>query len=125
MSTRPFYKTLVMTMNSVEQYTMAQLKGAYEEICQEYVRRLCEAWEIPFEEAWWHGDEIGGGLFLSDWWCPLDMQGLRYVVEHGVTHEAWMAYCDFVESEINNGKALPRINFYSWFEFGARPKDLK
>lgn len=124
MSTRPFYKTSVMTMNSVEQYPLAQLKGAYEEICQEYVRRLCEAWEIPLEEAWWHGDEIGGGLFLADWWMPLDMQELRYVVENGVTHDAWMEYCAYVEAEINNGNERPLINFHSWFALNCRPKDL-
>lgn len=101
------------------------LKSSYELICREYVRRLCEAWEIPLEDAWWHGDEIGGGLFLADWWMPLDMQELRYVVENGVAHDAWMEYCAFVESEINNGKDRPRINFRSWFELGARPKDLK
>ena len=124
MSTRPFYKTLVITMNSAEQIPITQLKSAYEDICQEYVRRLCEAWEIPLEEAWWHGDEIGGSLFLADWWMPLDMQELRYVVENGVTHESWMEYCDFVESEINSGKSQPRINFRSWFARVARPEIL-
>lgn len=124
LSTRPFYKTLIITMNSVEQFPITRLKSAYEDICQEYVRRLCEAWEIPLEEAWWHGDEIGGGLFFADWWMPLDMQELRYVVENGVTHESWMEYCDFVESEINSGKDQPRINFRSWFARVARPEIL-
>lgn len=113
------------TAMSVEHFPLAQLKGAYEEICQEYARRLCEAWEIPFEEAWWHGDEIGGGLFLADWWYPLGMQELRYVVENGVTHDAWMEYCDFVESVIKGGNERPIINFHSWFALNARPNDLK
>lgn len=100
------------------------LKGIYEEICQEYVRHLCEAWEIPLEDVWWHGDEIGGGLFLFEWWYSLGMQELRYVVENNVTREAWMEYCDFMRSEINSKKGQPRINFRSWFALGARPKDL-
>lgn len=112
------------TAMSVEHFPLAQLNGAYEEICQEYVRRLCEAWEIPLEDAWWHGDKIGGGLFLADWWMPLDMQELRYVVENGITHEAWMEYCSFVESEINNEKDRPQINFHSWFALNARPEIL-
>lgn len=124
LSTRPFYKTLVITMNSAEQIPITQLKSAYEDICQEYVRRLCEAWEIPLEEAWWHGDEIGGGLFLADWWYPLGMQELRYVVENNVTHDVWMEYCAYVEAEINNGNERPLINFHSWFALNARPEIL-
>lgn len=102
----------------------APLKELYEYCCQEYVRRLCEAWEIHLEEVWWICDEIGGGLFLPDFGVPLDMQELRYVVENNVTHEAWMEYCDFVESEINNGRERPRINFRSWFSLNARPENL-
>lgn len=110
---------------AIELQPIDALKLSYELICQEYVRRLCEAWEIPLEDAWWHGDKIGGGLFIADWWCPIEMQELRYIVEHGVTHDAWMEYCAFVESEINNGKDRPRINFHSWFALNCRPKDLK
>ena len=61
----------------------------------------------------------------ADWWYPLGMQELRYVVENGVTHDAWMEYCDFVESVINGGNERPLINFHSWFALNARPKDLK
>lgn len=113
------------TAMSVEMFPIAQLKGAYEEICNGYRRRLCEMWKLSFNETWWHGDKIGGGLFIADWWCPLEMQELRYVVENGVTQGAWIEYCDFVESEIHNGQKCPRINFHSWFVLGARPKDLK
>ena len=111
-------------MNSAEQIPITRLKSAYEDICQEYVRRLCEAWEIPLEESWWMADRVGEGLFLADWWMPLYMQELRYIVENGVTHEAWMEYCAFVESGINDGNECPRINFYSWFALNCRPKDL-
>lgn len=101
------------------------LKGIYEACCEEYRCRLCEMWEISFNGTWWYGEEIGGGLSIADWWCPLEMQELRYIVEHHITLESWIEYCDFVESEINNGRERPRINFRSWFALGARPKDLK
>lgn len=100
------------------------LKKMYESCCEEYRKRLCEAWEIPFKESWWMADRVGEGLFLADCWMPLYMQELRYVVENNVTHEAWMEYCDFVESGINDGNEHPRINFYSWFSLNARPEIL-
>lgn len=113
------------TYNSVEQFPIGCLKNAYEEICNEYRRRLCDMWEVPYGETWWHGDKVGEGLFLSDWWRPLDIQELRYVVENIVTEKSWLEYCDFTESEIHDGRQYPRINFCSWFEKGLRPKDLK
>lgn len=112
-------------INQIKLQSLVGLPMIYEAICEEYRLRLCEMWEMPLEDAWWYGDEIGGGLFIADWWCPLEMQELRYIVEHNIPQESWIEYCDFVESEINNGQERPRINFHSWFELGARPKDLK
>lgn len=112
-------------INQIKLQSHSGLPKIYEAVCEEYRRRLCNAWEIPFDESWWHGDEIGEGLFLADWWMPLDMQELRYVVDNGVTFEAWLEYCAFMESEIIKGNDRPRINFTSWFKFNARPKDLK
>ena len=100
------------------------LKMCYEHLCNEYRRRLCAMWDFPFEESWWFSDKVGSGLFLADWWCPLSMEELRYIVENNVTEEAWFEYCTFLESEINADRK-PRINFFSWFELGARPEILK
>ena len=100
------------------------LKKMYESCCEEYRKRLCAQWEIPFKESWWMADRVGEGLFLADWWMPLYMQELRYIVENGVTHDAWMEYCAFVEAEINDGNERPLINFHSWFALNCRPKDL-
>lgn len=117
-----------MTTDSIiKQIKLQSPKGlakTYEGICEEYRRRLSEAWEIPLDDLWWHGDEIGGGLFLADWWAPLDMQELRYVVENGVSFEAWLEYCAFMETEIIKGNDRPRINFTSWFALNARPEIL-
>lgn len=111
-------------INQIKLQSQKELAKTYEGICEEYRRRLCEQWEIPFDESWWHGDAIGEGLFIADWWMPLNVQELRYVVDNNVTEKAWLEYCDFVESEIHDGRQYPRINFRSWF-MGVRPKDLK
>lgn len=100
------------------------LSALYESICDEYRRRLCELWDVVYEESWWHGDKAGGGLFIGDWWMPLDMEELRYIVDNSVLEKTWLEYCDFCESEIHDGKAHPRINFESWMK-GLRPEMLK
>lgn len=108
-----------------EDWAESQLKDIYESICNEYRSRLCESWGIHFDESWWQSDAVGTLLFLADWWHPLDMPELRYVVENDVPEKEWLEYCDFLESEINAGQKYPRISFHSWFVHGYRPKDLK
>lgn len=111
--------------NELSLITGSQLKNMYESICEEYRRRLCEQWNIPVDESWWHGDAIGEGLFIADWWMSLSINEIRYVVDNYISEAQWMEYCDFYESEINSGNDHPRISFYSWFVRGCRPKDLK
>lgn len=111
-------------INPFEKAPIDILRRMYKGLCNEYRRRLCAMWDFPFEESWWHGNKIGSGLFLADWWCSIDMEELRYIVENNVTEKSWFEYCDFLESEINADRK-PRINFFSWFELGARPEILK
>lgn len=111
-------------INQIKLQSPKGLAKTYEGICEEYRKRLCDQWEIPFDESWWQGDTIGTCLFIADWWMPLNMQELQYVVDNCVTEREWLEYCDFVESEINNGHDRPRINFRSWF-MGARPNILE
>lgn len=102
----------------------SNLKALYEMCCEEYRRRLCDMWDFRFEDSWWMADKIGDGLFLCDWWFPLNIDELIYIVENKVPEKDWLEYCDFVENEIHEGKDRPRINFWSWFK-GLRPNMLK
>lgn len=104
--------------------TLDNLRAIYEDCCDEYRRRLCKMWDFPFDESWWCADRIGEGLFLCDWYIPFDMPMLRYIVDNNVEQKDWIEWCDFVESEIHEGRDIPRINFYHWMK-GARPEILK
>lgn len=112
-------------MTDLKTTKIRTLKRYYESICDEYRRRLCEMWELRFDDSWWVADIIGGGLFLCDWWYPLEMEQIRLVVDNTISEKIWLEYCDFVESEvIDNGRSIPRINFYNWWK-GCRPEMLK
>lgn len=102
------------------------LSALYESICDEYRRRLCELWDFPFEESWWVGSEARAGeeLCIADAPWGLDMQMIRYIVENAVEFKSFMEWWDFVESEIHDGRNMPRINFYHWMK-GLRPEMLK
>jgi len=118
-----------MTTESIIEQTAMQppkgLEAVYEGICDIYRKRLCEQWDVAFEESWWIADQIGEGLCIADAPWVLDMPELRYLVDHGISEEAYWEYWSFVEKEVESGQGCPRINFMSWFRFGARPDILK
>lgn len=109
---------------TIELQPTENLKQSYELICQEYVRRLCELWEIYLKEAWWVDNRIGTELCIAYAPWGLSMEQVTYIVEHKISHNDFMEWWDFVESEIHTGKQHPRINFISWFSLGARPEIL-
>jgi len=118
----------MITESIIEQIEMQPPKGlaeVYEGVCEIYRKRLCEQWDVPFEESWWIADQIGEGLCIADAPWVLDMLELRYLVDNSISEGAYLEYWAFVEQEINGGHDRPRISFMSWFRFGARPKDLK
>lgn len=112
----------------INQKTIQLHKGlseAYEGVCEIYRKRLCEQWNVPVKESWWIADQIGEGLCIADAPWVLDLPELRYLVDNSISEGAYLEYWAFVEQEINSGHDRPRINFMSWFRFGARSKDLK
>jgi len=118
----------MVTESIIEQIEMQPPQGlskVYEGICEIYRKRLCEQWDVLFEESWWYGDRIGEGLCIADSPWSLSISEIRYLVDNCVAEEAFWEYWSFIEEEINNGHDRPRINFMSWFRFGARPDILK
>lgn len=110
-----------MTMNSIEQCPLAQLKGAYEEICEEYRKRLCDQWELDIRDSWWiPSDRIGMTLALCDLEYSLGMEDVRLMVDLNVSYEdflEWWNHC--------LGDTKYHINAYNYFVNGCRPKDLE
>lgn len=98
-------------INQIKLQSHLGLPKIYEGVCDEYRKRLCDQWEIPFDETWWQGDKIGGDLSLSDWWMPLNMEQIRYIVDNCVSEDEWLEYCDFAESEIEDGRQSPPNKF--------------
>lgn len=96
------------------------LKLAYETCCEEYRRRLCEQWDLWYEDTWWiPSDRIGETLALQDLEYSLSMSDVIMFVNKGISFkdfEEWWNY--------NYNRTLEDdVNAYSWFEKGYRPKD--
>lgn len=109
------------TAMSVEHFPLAQLKGTYEEICDEYRRRLNEQWELDIKNSWWIPSDLKGTtLALNDLEYSLGMEDVRLMVDFNVNYEdfnEWWNHC--------LGDTKYHINAFNWFVNGCRPKDLK
>lgn len=108
------------TAMSVEHFPLAQLKGTYEEICNEYRRRLNEQWDLDIKDSWWIADKVGGTLCLCDLEYSLGMEDVRLMVDLNVSYEdfiEWWNHC--------LGDTKYHINAFNWFVNNCRPKDLK
>ena len=109
------------TAMNVEHFSLTQLKGAYEEICNEYRRRLNEQWQLDIKDSWWiPSDRIGMTLALCDLEYSLGMEDVRLFVELETPYEdfnEWWNHC--------LGDTKYHINAYNYFVNGCRPKDLE
>lgn len=77
------------------------LKQKYEAVAQDYRLELIKKFypneEVPYDDSYWVGDEIGGVLELNQDFYDYDT--IRYIVDNNVqydTWEEWYLYCQGV-----------------------------
>lgn len=93
-----------------------RLSLSYEQVCEEYRLRFCNQFGIDWHDTYWILDRIGGGLDIIEYYV-IDMDELRYIVDHSMSFEDFEEwYEQWMDTE--NEK---RINLRSWL-MGARPE---
>lgn len=104
-----------------------KLRDAWNEVCNQYLRRFCTIMDLPEEDAYWPGGDIGSVVIWEDG-TAYNMDDIRYVVDHNIpkeTVEAWWDYSyqiAYINSEyhaLQNYKELPNVNLESYCK-GAR-----
>lgn len=92
-------------------------RNDYECGCNQYVACLCELWNMEESQGYWVSDEVGGLYCVGDF-VTLDMEDLRYVVEHEIGYDEVCEWIDY------NVKALEynfdTINLKSWHKGAPR-----
>lgn len=95
--------------------TPLRLRLSYEHICEEYRLRLCNQFGISYSDTYWIVDRVGGELDINSFYV-IDMDELRYIVDHSMTFEDFEEwYEQWMYTDEN------RINLRSWL-MGARPE---
>ena len=106
---------------SIECFPLAQLKGAYKEICNEYRRRLNEQWQLDIKDSWWiPSDRVGVTLALNDLEYSLSMEDVCLMVDLNISYED---FCEWWNHCLSNPEY--HISAFNWFVNRIRPKDLK
>ena len=74
------------------------IKMNYETACYEYLKRLLKNWGygdcVVSSVGWWVGDDIGGVFCLEDN-TFLNMEDIRYCVDHDVDEDTYSEYLDY------------------------------
>lgn len=90
-----------MEVNEIrlDRMTNAYLASVYDELCEEYRRRLCKQWELHDNQVFWIPSDRKGELIGVDVidGMTLSMDELREVVEYGVTYEQFTDYLEACE----------------------------
>lgn len=104
-----------------------KLRDDWNEVCKAYLRRFCIIMDLPEEDAYWPGGDIGSVAVWEDG-TAYNMDDIRYVVDNNIakeTVEAWWNYSyqiHCINSEyhaLQNYKELPNVNLESYCK-GAR-----
>lgn len=107
-------------INQIKLQSSIGIIEVYEGICEEYRRRLCEQWEIDFDESWWVLDRIGETLVIHRVHLyTLQMEDIRLMIDKNISFD------DFLEWWENDAMNPEHpINARCWFVNGLRSNKL-
>lgn len=95
-------------------FEIERLKTTYAQVCNDYLKKFCANYELPYEEDAWVAQDPGTIAAVADYHVSIDT--IRYCVDNDLkdTHEllSWYDYCTEVYSLVDDELPLP--NFKSW-----------
>jgi hypothetical protein len=112
-----------MELEEIKEYTSSQLRRAYEDICEEYAKRMCERFGIDYDTCFWVCDEVGTVFCADNIDFSLGMDDIIFIVEKRLSWDDFWEYWSYNMEETLKYKlnSFP-INMKSWFN-GYRPEN--
>lgn len=83
----------------IDRMGVQYLSEVYNEVCEEYRRRLCKQWDLDDNQVFWIPSDRKGvdvGIDVIDG-IVLYMHEVRDIVELGITHKQFMDYHEACE----------------------------
>ena len=102
---------------SIDRMGVQYLSEVYNEVCEEYRRRLCKQWDLDCEkQSRWVLDRVGETLIVDIiGGFAINMDEIRIMVENGVSLDAFMQFVDYYTRD---NDICPSI--HGWFLSGYR-----
>lgn len=98
----------------VDRMGVQYLSEVYNEICEEYRRRLCKQWDLDIKQTWWiPTDRAGETLALNDCEFSIGMADVRLFVERNIPYEEFIKWWDY-NVEATESDCI-EVNAYTWF----------
>lgn len=70
-----------------------KIKKDFETACEEYLKALCEMFEMPYEKDAWVGSDVGTVASVGDYFIGFDE--IRYIVDNDLTLDEYLQYYDY------------------------------
>lgn len=101
--------------NDIDELEPDELYDCYAGIMDTFRRRLCDLWEMEYEDAWWAGaDAVDGVLCIRDYY--VNAEDVVLLVSNQVSFDDFMPwYMQWIDTESKN------ICLRAWLN-GARPE---
>lgn len=91
---------------------VSTLKKEFERIANNYVKLLCDAWDLDENYGYWVGDEIGGIYDFADGYIIINYDDMRYCVENDVKVHDFVDWQEYIIFCHDYKQTMP--NFKSW-----------
>lgn len=101
----------------IDRMSNAYLSEVYNEVCEEYRRRLCKQWNLDCEkQSGWVCKRVGETLVVDIvGGFAINMEDVRLLVENAISIDAFMQYVDYYTWHTDS---CPNIR--NWFLSGYR-----
>ena len=84
-----------------------QIKDNFARACEEYLKALCEMFEMPYEQDAWVAGDIGTIACVGDYFISMDE--IRYIVDNDITFDEYLQYYDYCLEAHEYGITAPNL----------------
>lgn len=97
------------------------LKKEFEKTANNYLKLLCDSWDLDEYYGYWVGDEVGGIYDFADGYITINYDDIRYCVENDVKLKDFIDWQEYIIFCHDYNQTMP--NFQSYYKGCPRISD--
>lgn len=84
-----------------------KIRKDFENACEEYLKALCEKFEMPYDKDAWVANDVGTIACVGDYFINFDE--IRYIVDNDLTLDEYLQYYDYCLEAYDYGITAPNL----------------